>query len=145
MTAPLTPPRHTTRYTLWAGLCLALLAPILMPDTLQAQEAITRQKLVIYGGPLFREFLGCVNCDPYETDSVWNKYSPSGGKTAIPITAIFMSTVRRMEPIRPAIPSPQVRRVWCTLRTSSMAISIFRKSGPKVSVARMAIRPYATG
>lgn len=81
MTAPLTPPRHTAptaHRILWAGLCLALLAPSLMPCTLQAQEAITRQKLVIYGGPLFREFLGCVNCDPYETDSVWNKYSPLG-------------------------------------------------------------------
>jgi hypothetical protein len=64
--------------TLWAGLGLALLALCMKPGATQAQEAITRQKLVIYGGPQFREFLGCVNCDAYEADSVWNIYSPLG-------------------------------------------------------------------
>ena len=50
----------------------------MLPNTIRAQEAITRQKLVIYGGPLFREFLGCLNCDSYEQDSVWNIYYPLG-------------------------------------------------------------------
>ncbi|GAA4483114.1 hypothetical protein GCM10023157_24550 [Gluconacetobacter asukensis] len=33
---------------------------------------------MIYAGPLYREFLGCLNCDQYDGNSIWNGYSPYG-------------------------------------------------------------------
>lgn len=62
----------------WLALAALVLAPVATPVATRAQEAITRQKLNIYAGPLFRDFLGCINCDMYEPTSVWNDYSSFG-------------------------------------------------------------------
>lgn len=34
--------------------------------------------LLVYGGHGHREFLGCLNCSDYSSDSVWNEYSRYG-------------------------------------------------------------------
>lgn len=34
--------------------------------------------LLVYGGRGHREFLGCLNCSDYSSDSVWNEYSRYG-------------------------------------------------------------------
>ncbi|MFT8675023.1 MAG: hypothetical protein ABF990_07715 [Acetobacter sp.] len=67
----------------WAGLlcvlsCLALPCMELVGGQALAQETLTQSRLMIYAGPLYREYLGCLNCDQYDTDSVWNAYSPLG-------------------------------------------------------------------
>jgi hypothetical protein len=44
----------------------------LMPNFLIAQE------LLLFGGSGNKEFLGCLNCSEYSSNSVWNNYSTYG-------------------------------------------------------------------
>ncbi|MTJ79902.1 MAG: hypothetical protein F8N37_02615 [Telmatospirillum sp.] len=62
-----------TRFSAGLVACLALL-----PGLCLAQGAITQPRMMIYAGPLYREFLGCLTCDQYEVSSVWNGQSPFG-------------------------------------------------------------------
>jgi len=43
-----------------------------------AQEVITQPRLMLYAGSLYKDFIGCLNCDQYNFSSVWNNYSPYG-------------------------------------------------------------------
>jgi hypothetical protein len=67
------------RSFLYGGLlglpCLGLATP---PDAAFAQGVITQPRLMIYAGPLYRDFIGCLNCDQYDVNSVWDGYSPYG-------------------------------------------------------------------
>ncbi len=60
--------------------CLAAAAMLLpaRPAPVRAQGAITQPRLQIYAGNLHHEYLGCLNCDRYATNSVWNGYGPFG-------------------------------------------------------------------
>ncbi|HTH97694.1 MAG TPA: hypothetical protein VL574_09770 [Stellaceae bacterium] len=60
------------------GAFLALAAFMGMPTKAHAQGAITQPRMLIYAGPLNREYLGCLNCDQYDVNSVWNGYSANG-------------------------------------------------------------------
>lgn len=49
-----------------------------------AQGAITQPRMLIYAGPLHREYLGCLNCDQYDVNSVWDGHSPFGWDNDFP-------------------------------------------------------------
>lgn len=36
------------------------------------------QTLHLYGGPDQNQYLGCLNCDNFDTNSIWNKFSDYG-------------------------------------------------------------------
>lgn len=38
------------------------------------------QKLFLYGGENNKEYLGCLTCDEYDTESIWNAYGTYGSK-----------------------------------------------------------------
>ncbi|WP_146002711.1 hypothetical protein [Telmatospirillum siberiense] len=57
---------------------LALAALPLIPSGAAAQGTLTQPRMQIYAGPLHREYLGCLNCDRYDVNSVWNGYGPYG-------------------------------------------------------------------
>jgi hypothetical protein len=38
------------------------------------------QTLLIFGGDNHDVYLGCINCDKYESSSIWNKYGDHGSK-----------------------------------------------------------------
>lgn len=38
------------------------------------------QTLHLYGGANSDEYLGCLNCDPYDKNSIWNEYGHFGSK-----------------------------------------------------------------
>lgn len=38
------------------------------------------QTLLIFGGKNNNTFLGCLNCNKYDTSSIWNKYGDNGSK-----------------------------------------------------------------
>ncbi|MEN9547702.1 MAG: hypothetical protein RIR12_293 [Bacteroidota bacterium] len=40
--------------------------------------SIAQKALHIYGGQSHEVYLGCINCDDYNTNSVWNEYSKYG-------------------------------------------------------------------
>jgi hypothetical protein len=63
---------------------LALAAIAAFPGRGQAQNAIIQPRMLIYAGPLHREYLGCVNCDQYDVNSVWNSQSPFGWDNGYP-------------------------------------------------------------
>jgi hypothetical protein len=60
----------------WISLVTA--AGLASPIPAAAQGSITQPRMQIYGGKLYREYLGCLNCDKYDVTSVWNPYSPFG-------------------------------------------------------------------
>jgi hypothetical protein len=58
-----------------AAMMLGALLPL---AAVTAQDTLTQARLQIYAGPLHREYMGCLNCDQYDVNSVWNRYSPFG-------------------------------------------------------------------
>jgi hypothetical protein len=48
------------------------------PRSCPAQGAITQPRMLIYAGPLHREYLGCLNCDPFDVNSVGNGHAAFG-------------------------------------------------------------------
>jgi hypothetical protein len=42
--------------------------------------SLTAQTLHLYGGQNYRVYLGCLNCDKYNSNSVWNEYGNYGNK-----------------------------------------------------------------
>ncbi|MEJ8804395.1 hypothetical protein [Pontibacter sp. H249] len=38
------------------------------------------QKLMLFGGDNHKEYLGCLNCSEYSSESVWNEYSSYGNE-----------------------------------------------------------------
>lgn len=72
-------PRHSSAQAGAALIALLSLAtPLFAPARAEAQGAITQPRMQIYGGPLHRDYLGCLNCDRFDVNSVWNGYSPFG-------------------------------------------------------------------
>lgn len=62
-----------------ARAAFALLLAACPPAGANAQStALLQPRMQIYGGPLHREFLGCLNCGLYDVHSVWNGYGPFG-------------------------------------------------------------------
>jgi hypothetical protein len=55
----------------------------------RAQGAITQPRMLIYAGPLNREYLGCLNCDQFDVNSVWNGHSPFGWDNGYPSNSHF--------------------------------------------------------
>ena len=55
-----------TLFTLLIGLILAI--------------SVNAQSILIYGGDNHDVYLGCLNCDKYESSSIWNKYGDNGSK-----------------------------------------------------------------
>lgn len=41
---------------------------------------VSGQSLLIFGGDNHDVYLGCLNCDKYESTSIWNKYGDHGSK-----------------------------------------------------------------
>jgi hypothetical protein len=41
---------------------------------------LTAQTLHLYGGHNYRVYLGCLNCNEYDSNSVWNQYGNYGNK-----------------------------------------------------------------
>mgnify|MGYP001578994806 CR=1 FL=1 len=44
--------------------------------------SVNAQTLLIFGGDNHDVYLGCLNCDKYESGSIWNKYGDHGSKYA---------------------------------------------------------------
>jgi hypothetical protein len=42
------------------------------------QTATIQQQFRIYAGPLHRDYLGCLNCDQFDPNSVWDGYGAFG-------------------------------------------------------------------
>ena len=61
-------------WVITAGLLLVTAAP----GCALAQSAITQPRLQIYAGSQHRDYLGCLNCDRFDTNSIWNGYGPFG-------------------------------------------------------------------
>jgi len=56
-----------------------LLAAACVPASAWGQSnTLVQPRMLIYGGPMHREFLGCINCGLYDVHSVWNGYGPFG-------------------------------------------------------------------
>ena len=53
----------------------AISAVVAMPGVAFAQTA-----LLLFGGQGHKTFLGCVNCDKYDSGSICNRYGPNGSK-----------------------------------------------------------------
>lgn len=53
------------------------------------QGAITQPRMQIYGGPLHRDYLGCLNCDQFDVNSVWNGHGPFGWDNGYPNASHF--------------------------------------------------------
>ncbi len=49
-----------------------------LPLACWGQGATIQQQFLIYAGPLHRDYLGCLNCDQFDTNSVWDGYSAMG-------------------------------------------------------------------
>jgi hypothetical protein len=60
-----------------AAAAFALLISV-APAALWAQGATIQQQFLIYAGPLHRDYLGCLNCDQFDPNSVWDGYSAMG-------------------------------------------------------------------
>jgi hypothetical protein len=60
-----------------AALMVAALLAV-APAAVRAQGATIQQQFLIYAGPLHREYLGCLNCDQFDTNSVWDGYAAMG-------------------------------------------------------------------
>lgn len=43
-------------------------------------QPINAQNILIFGGKNHDVFLGCLNCDKYDNNSIWNKYGDYGSK-----------------------------------------------------------------
>ena len=43
-----------------------------------SQQATIQQQFLIYAGPLHRDYLGCLNCDQFDPNSVWDGYGALG-------------------------------------------------------------------
>lgn len=71
-------PRPAMAAFLDAAVLALVLALVLAPGAARSQGAITQPRLQIYGGNLHHEYLGCLNCDRYDVNSVWNGYGPFG-------------------------------------------------------------------
>ena len=41
---------------------------------------VGQQKLMLFGGPGHRDYLGCISCSEYATDSVFNQYGTYGSR-----------------------------------------------------------------
>lgn len=41
---------------------------------------VSAQTLLIFGGDNHDVYLGCLNCNKYESGSIWNKYGENGSK-----------------------------------------------------------------
>ncbi|MDR3439114.1 hypothetical protein [Telmatospirillum sp.] len=68
---------------------LLLLTMRILSPPAQAQGAITQPRMQIYAGPLHREYLGCLNCDRYDVNSVWNDFGPFGWDNGYPNASRF--------------------------------------------------------
>lgn len=50
-------------------------------DGLATSAPVNRTtKLMLFGGPGHDTYLGCINCNEYSTDSVFNEYGPHGSR-----------------------------------------------------------------
>jgi hypothetical protein len=45
--------------------------------------SVKAQTLLIFGGDKHDVFLGCLNCNKYESSSIWNKYGENGSNIVI--------------------------------------------------------------
>jgi len=64
-----------------ARAALALLLLALSPAA-WGQTATIQQQFLIYAGPLHRDYLGCLNCDQFDPNSVWDAYAALGWTNA---------------------------------------------------------------
>lgn len=55
-----------------------------------AQEATIQMAMHIYAGPLYREYLGCLNCNQFDTSSVWDGYGAMGWDNAFASSSHFV-------------------------------------------------------
>lgn len=51
---------------------------ILAAKAAWGQGATIQQQYLIYAGPLHRDYIGCLNCDQFDTNSVWDGYGALG-------------------------------------------------------------------
>lgn len=63
------------RRLLLPALLVLLMAP---PVDSWGQGTTIRRAMHIWGGPLYREYLGCLNCDKLDVSSVFNTYGAMG-------------------------------------------------------------------
>jgi hypothetical protein len=68
---------------------LAFGAVALPAERAEAQDMLVQPRMMIYAGPLHREYLGCLNCYPYNERSVWNNFSPFGWGNDYPLMSHF--------------------------------------------------------
>ena len=64
--------------TAWQSLAQAQGAASAPP----APSPYNSQKLMLFGGPGHKTYLGCLNCNQYDTDSVFNQYGNHGSRYA---------------------------------------------------------------
>ncbi|MCA0201136.1 MAG: hypothetical protein LCH56_09895 [Proteobacteria bacterium] len=64
------------RFPLLAALAAVLL--VAAPVDSWGQGTTIRRAMHIWGGPLHREYLGCLNCDRLDVSSVFNTYGAMG-------------------------------------------------------------------
>jgi hypothetical protein len=71
--------------SLLAGLALLLSCPGLS----WGQGATIQMAMHIYAGPLYREYLGCLNCDQFDPASVWDGYGAMGWDNSFTASSHF--------------------------------------------------------
>lgn len=49
-----------------------------------AQAPVNKPPILIYAGPLHRDYIGCLDCDQFDGSSIWNDYSSFGLGNAYP-------------------------------------------------------------
>lgn len=59
-------------------LALLLALALALPGVAWGQGATIQMAIHIYAGPLYREYLGCLNCDQFDVASVWDGYGAMG-------------------------------------------------------------------
>ena len=48
-----------------------------------AVAVVDNGRLVLFGGPRLRKYLGCLTCPEHEADSIWNRYGTFGAPQGI--------------------------------------------------------------
>jgi hypothetical protein len=90
---------------------LLVAAAVAAPGLAMAQHNLTQTRMQIYAGPLHREYLGCLNCDQYDVNSVWNSHSPFGWDNDYPNNShfsIYRAAHGRYSACDPFAPEPPI-------------------------------------
>jgi hypothetical protein len=59
---------------------LVLGTTIAIVSLCSSAEASDPSKAMVFGGRDHKLYLGCISCNKYQSDSIWNEYSPYGSK-----------------------------------------------------------------